>query len=153
MRPLKPIDGAPVPLFDRLTDEAPSARQEATPKRVLDKAGMVASVETEIATILNTRAPDPEAVLEARERSVVDYGLADFSHYFTHDLEDSDRLARMVARTIAAFEPRLRKVAVTVERLDRQHRRLAVTVKGEVRVGRVIEPVAFPVTVQALGGG
>lgn len=152
MRPLHPRDGAPVPLFDRLVDEDPGARLEAVPKRVLDKAGLIASVEREIATLLNTRAPEPEAVLDARERSAVDYGLADFSHYFTHDLEDADRLARTVARTVAAFEPRLAKVAVTVERLDRQHRRLQVTIKGEVRVGRVVEPVAFPVTVQALGG-
>ena len=153
MRALKPQDGAPVPLFDRLTDSAPGVDFEPVPLRVLGSDALRASVQDEIRTLLSTRAPDPEHVLDLRERSVVDYGLADIAHYFTRDREDADRLVRSVARTIAAYEPRLRKVAVRLDRMDRQHSSIELTIEGEIRVGRMVEPVSFPVSVEAPGGG
>ena len=151
MRALKPQTGAPSPLFDRLTDAAPGMAFEPVPKRTLSVEELRASIAREIRTLLSTRAPEPEHVLDGRERSVVDYGLADIGHYFTRDREDSERLARMVARTIAAFEPRLTKVAVRIDRSDRQHRSVELMVDGDIRVGRIVEPVSFPVAVQAPG--
>lgn len=151
MRALKPQSGAPGLLFDRLTDMQPGIAFEPVPKRTMTVEELRASVEREITTLLATRAPEPEHVLEGRDRSVVDYGLADISHYFTRDREDAERLVRMVARTIAAYEPRLKKVAVRVDRANRQHRTAELTIEGEIRVGRVVEPVSFPVAVQAPG--
>lgn len=153
MRALKPRDGAPVPLFDRLTDTTPGVDFEPVPLRMHGPEALRASVRDEILTLLSTRAPDPEHVLDGRQRSVVDYGLADISHYFTRDRDDTERLARSVARTIAAYEPRLRKVAVRIDRMNRQHRSLEITIEGEIRIGRMVEPVSFPVSLEASGGG
>lgn len=145
--PLKLKQGVPVPVFDRLTDDAPSMPSEPVPLRVYDIEQLRDSVVAEVTTLLNTRCPIPEDRINHNERSVLDYGLPDLAHYGTVSVEDNRRLSQTIARTIAAFEPRLEKISVTVERIDNDFRRLAVSVDGLLRFGDVFEPVSFPVVI------
>ncbi|MDA0655403.1 MAG: type VI secretion system baseplate subunit TssE [Proteobacteria bacterium] len=150
--PLRLKQGVPAPLFDRLTDETPNVPMETVPFRVLDIDQLRASVVKEITTLLNTRCPVSEDWINQAERSVRDYGISDMAHYSTNSVEDSRRLSQMIARTIAAFEPRLSKIAVTVERIEHEFRRLAVQVDGLLRFGDIYEPVSFPVAIDRFEG-
>jgi len=153
MRPLHKSDGARAPLFERLIDENPGTPGEPMPKIYLDVAGLADSVEREVRTLLNTRCPLSEAEIDYDKRTVIDYGLIDLSNFFTADLQDQRRLSQHIARTIAAYEPRLAKVAVTVERLHKEVRALDVVIAGEMRVGEIVHPIAFPVRIAPPGEG
>lgn len=147
MRPLQQFEGAPVPLFDRLSDDAPGVRAEAEPRRVLDLDGLKESVGREIEILLNTRCPLKEEDIDYKTRSVIDYGLVDIAPYFTRSVDDRRRLSQHIARTIAVYEPRLTRVSVTIEDMSRETHRLLVRVDGAVRFGNVVHPVSFPVHV------
>jgi len=138
---------APVPLLDRLQDENPRVPAEPEPYRAIDLDGLKASVEREVRTLLNTRCPFPEDEIDYADRSVVDYGLIDMSPYFTSNVEDQRRISQHVARTIAAYEPRLTRINVTVERVRREAHVLTVRIDGGVRYGDMVEPVSFPVAI------
>lgn len=141
-------EGAPVPLFDRLVDADPSVSTEAVPFRTLDRAGLRASVRREVERLLNTRAPLPEAELGKRERTVIDYGIPDFGTFTTPSGVDKHRLAQIIARHIAIFEPRLRDVTVEVEDFRRHEGRLIGRVDATMVAGTIVEPVSFPVVVR-----
>lgn len=147
MRPLRSKKGAFAPLFDRLTDEAPGVPSEPIPRRYLDLDGLAESVQREIHTVLNTRCGWTEDEIDYDQRGVVDYGLIDVSHLFTTNPIDQQKLARHVARTIAAYEPRMTRVNVTVERMQRETGRLDLRIDGGLRFGDAIEPVSFPVRI------
>ncbi|MCR9220226.1 MAG: type VI secretion system baseplate subunit TssE [Alphaproteobacteria bacterium] len=151
MRPLHRTEGARAPLFDRLVDDAPGTPSEPIPRIMLDVEALAASVEREVRLLLNTRCPLPEAAIDYDARTVVDYGLIDLAGFFTADVQDQRRLAQHVARTIAAYEPRLSRVNVTVERLHKEVRALDVAISGELRVGEIVHPIAFPVRIAPPG--
>lgn len=148
---LKPNKGAPAPLLDRLVDDDPQVRSEPMPRRTLDLEGLAASVETEVRRVLNTRCPFRERDIDYEARTVVDYGLIDISPYFTGNPQDQARLSRHVAQTIAAYEPRLSRIAVTVERLHREVRALDVRIDGDLIYDDVVQPVSFPIRIAPAG--
>lgn len=148
MRAHRQIAGAATPLFDRLTDDAPRVPTEPTPKRVLDEDGLATSVATEIETLLNTRCPLSEKEVDYESRTVIDYGLVDISPYFTLSVEDRRALSRHVAKTIAAYEPRLTKLSVTIARVENETGRLEVKIDGVAQSGTVTVPVSFPVLIR-----
>lgn len=153
MRPLYKSDGARAPLFDRLIDDNPGTPGEPMPKIFLDADGVAASIEREVRTLLNTRCPLTEAEIDYDARTVIDYGLIDLSGFFTADVQDQRRLSQHIARTIAAYEPRLSRVSVTVERLHKEVRALDVVIGGEMRIGEFVHPIAFPVRIAPPGEG
>jgi type VI secretion system protein ImpF len=135
--------GARAPLFDRLVDLDPHAAEEAEPLRVLDRAGLRASVRRELERLLNTRCPWPEAALAGRPRTVLEYGMPDFSHLYARGPAARGEIAAMVERTVAAYEPRLRRPRVVVEEDAGSERRLTVRIEGVLVVGEVQEAVSF----------
>lgn len=148
MRAHKQIAGAVLPLFDRLTDDAPRVPAEAVPKRILDEDGLADSVASEVQTLLNTRCPLSEGDIDYAERSVIDYGLVDISPYFTLSVEGRRALSKHIAKTIAAYEPRLSKISVTIARVAHETGRLEVRIDGVARSGTVTVPVSFPVLIR-----
>jgi type VI secretion system protein ImpF len=151
MRDPKPIEGGRALLFERLTDESPP-EEEARPFRVHESEDLKESVRRELVRLLNTRCSVPSHQLGERERSVLDYGIPDFSSLSALAGDDQKRLARIVAQTIAAFEPRLADVRVRVERLRTNDRALLLRVDAVLSVGTHAEPVSFPVLVQSKTG-
>jgi len=146
----KPVAGARPPLFDRLCDYEPSVPFEPRPFRTLDVEGLRASVEAELAQLLNTRAPVAADELAARNRTVIDYGIPDLSHYWPRDTDSTDELERLVVQTVAAFEPRLRSPRARIVRPPEQRDTVFVEITGHLAIGTVMEPVAF--TLAADGG-
>lgn len=132
------------PLFDRLIDMDPASAAEARPKRSLDRRGLRLSIRRELQRLFNTRLHLPLEALEGRERTVLEYGLPDYSHFSPLRLEDRKLLAEQVRRAVVAYEPRLSRTKVDVGPPDGDPQNLKVVITGELVIDEVAEPVSFP---------
>lgn len=143
----KPVRGARVPLFERLTDLHPNEATETVPLRIYTLDELADSVRREVARLLNTRSPAKD-----RNGSVLDYGLPDFSWMSAASGDDRRLLADTVARKIAAFEPRLSQVRVILDRDPSDPRRLTGSIHAVLRTETLREPVSFPLLMDAKKG-
>ncbi|MCY1033885.1 type VI secretion system baseplate subunit TssE [Corallococcus sp. BB11-1] len=147
---------SPALLFDRLGDHEPWQSREVRPPRVLSREELELSVRMEVQQLLNTRCYLTVAQAEAlgaSERSVVDYGVPEMQWMNPASKEDQVRLEKVLSRTLAAFEPRLRQPRACVASFDSEQRMLRVTVSASLVVDRLAEPVSFQVKVDLQGGG
>jgi len=147
----KPIAGARALLFDRLVD-VPDWKQHEEPPRILNREQLKASVRCELSRLLNTRCSIPLHRLGEEERSVVNYGIPDFSSLSPHNADDHVLIASIVGQTITAFEPRLRHVRVEVGPASPAESALWLNINAELVVGLFAEPVSFPVTLNNKSG-
>ena len=147
MSGLRITPGVRVPLFDRLVGLAAAGDPAggSHDRRMLDRAGLKASIGRELARLLNTRSPLAVEELERRPRGTLDYGLPDLSRFWPADPDSEAELARLIEGTIAAFEPRLEAPRVTIERLPQRRRALRAVVSGSITLDAMVEPVTFPV--------
>lgn len=107
----------------------------------------VGSVVAEVTLLLNTRSPFSGGVGVSR-RTVLEYGLADFSHYSPGSRQDAQLLAKLIRETVIAYEPRLVIDSVTVETPRSSRDCLSALISGYVRKrDRSIVSVTFPVSV------
>ena len=120
---------------------------------MLDRAGLVASIERELASLLNTRTARPLGGRDQVPGTTLDYGLPNLSGFWPRDDDSEKKLAMVMERTIAAFEPRLLAPRVTIERVVGQQRMLRAIVSGSIRLDAMIEPVTFPILVDGDTGG
>jgi len=146
----KPIAGARALLFDRLVD-VPD-RDDERPLRILNREQLKASVRRELERLLNTRCSIPLRQLGEEERSVVNYGIPDFSSLSPHNADDHVLIASIVGQTITAFEPRLRHVRVDVGPAFGAESALWLNINAELVVGMFAEPVSFPLTLNSKTG-
>jgi len=146
----KPIAGARALLFDRLVD-VPD-RDDERPLRILNREQLKASVRRELERLLNTRCSIPLHQLGEEERSVVNYGIPDFSSLSPHNADDHVLIAAIVGQTITAFEPRLRHVRVAVGPAFGAESALWLNINAELVVGMFAEPVSFPLTLNSKTG-
>jgi type VI secretion system protein ImpF len=109
------------------------------------------AVARDLEALLNTRqeALDevPESLEEVR-RSLVTYGLPDFSAASLQSLRDRTRIRRALEDTIAAFEPRLDRVRIELEESEGSERAMRFRVEGWLRLEPTPEPVAFDTVLQ-----
>ena len=147
----KPIAGARALLFDRLVDVADGHFDEQ-PSRILNEKQLKASVRRELERLLNTRCSIPLHQVAEEERSVVNYGIPDFSSLSPHNADDHALIASIVGQTIAAFEPRLRQVRVEVGPAFGAESALWLNISAELAIGLYSEPVSFPVTLNTQSG-
>lgn len=109
------------------------------------------AVARDLEALLNTRqeALDevPESLSEVR-RSLVTYGLPDFSAASLQSLRDRTRIRRALEDTIAAFEPRLDRVRIELEESEGGERSMRFRVEGWLRLEPTPEPVAFDTVLQ-----
>ncbi|HZU33130.1 MAG TPA: type VI secretion system baseplate subunit TssE [Candidatus Angelobacter sp.] len=152
MREPKPIKGAKALLFERLVDEDPYTPGEAQPFRIYGVAGLRASVGQELMRLLNTRCPRLGGPPNEMERTVLDYGIPNFSHLAATSDTDAHQLARTLERTIAIYEPRLRHVRVTIEPSRMKQTAVVGSIEGMLMVGSVNEPVSFPLVLSLKSG-
>ncbi len=141
------VSGAPALLFERLTDLDPAVDTEPQPLRILTPDELRQSVARELDRLLNTRAPVSADVLADRARSTVDYGIPDLSLFGPRDFDSETKLIEAVRRAVEAYEPRLANPRVRVERNVPTNDALTVHVDGDLRLGAMIEPISFAVSV------
>jgi type VI secretion system protein ImpF len=152
MRQPKPIAGARALLFDRLVDLHPDADEGERPLRILNRDQLKASVQRELERLLNTRCSLPLHRLAEAERSVINYGIPDFSSLSAQNADDHALIASIIGKTIAAFEPRLRQVRVEVQPIDSQEGALWLSIDGVMVIDLFNEPVSFPVLLNSKNG-
>lgn len=107
----------------------------------------VGSVVAEVTLLLNTRAPFSKNIGSQR-MTVLEYGLADFSHYSPGSRQDAKLLEKLIRETVSAHEPRIVVDSVTVDTPRSSRDCLSVLISGYVRKGDYsMVPVRFPVSV------
>ena len=138
-------------LLDRLLDDEPGQTRETLPYRTDDVRGLKRAVARDLEALLNTRQETlqelPESFAEVR-RSLVTYGLPDFTASSLLSLRDRTRMRRALEDTIAAFEPRLERIRITVEDPEPHERSMHFRVEGWLRVEPAPEPVVFDTVLQ-----
>ncbi len=138
--------GVRASLFDRLVDTAPLETEEARPLRTLSRDELLASVCREVSRLLNTRNSSwwTEA---SGSRTVLNYGVADYTAFYPANQGNRRRLEMMIAGSLEAFEPRLKGVRVRVEPGYEAHM-LQARIDATLVVERMNEPVSFPVVIR-----
>jgi len=141
-----------MPLFDRLVDRSRLLPADVTPVRTLDRGGVRKSVRRELEQLFNTRCPIPSHRLGNRERSVVDYGIPDFSTFQARNPDDQKRIAAILRKAIEAYEPRLADVKVTITPIEGDQFMLAGTIEAMLIIENTREAVLFETMLQIKEG-
>ncbi|MGH7916732.1 MAG: type VI secretion system baseplate subunit TssE, partial [Candidatus Binataceae bacterium] len=101
--------------------------------------------------MLNTRQEQlgelPADFVEVN-KSLLFYGLPDFTSYNLLAPEDRTRLRRAIENAIARFEPRLQRVRVSMEMPNQTDRSLRFRIEALLRIDPATEPVAFDTVLQ-----
>jgi len=113
-------------LLDRLTDDAPSNPFEARERRVVSAKQLRRSVLRDLSNLLNatrTDLHDPKRApgCRAGSRSVLSYGLPDFTGKALSNL-DSSEMSEWIAEAIRSFEPRIVSDSLRVRALPHAQR-------------------------------
>ena len=121
--------------------------------RVHGRERLRESVARELSRLLNTRCALRPEELAGRPRTVLEYGVADWSPAHVADPGARDALAAEMRRAVEAYEPRLRQVRVRVAPAPGRERALVAIVEGVLASEGGEEPVSFPVDVDGAGEG
>jgi len=141
-------------VLDRLLDDHPDEHREAQSTRDDALRRLTLAVRRDLEWLLGTRLTWVDEDLLATElaaRSVVTYGLQDFSHENLGNTDAQQRLRRAIEQAIAVFEPRLTRVVVTSEAPDPNRRALRFRIDAILDVSPVRAPVSFD-TLMELNG-
>jgi type VI secretion system protein ImpF len=139
-------------LLDRLIDEAPDQVQDPPLSAAEAMEVLRSSAQRDLQALLNTRRRWRSWAPELTElaRSVIGYGIPDFS---TGALADGARRARLcneIEETIRRFEPRFASVKVTeIRRQDALDMRLRLRIEALLHAEPAPEPIAFEGTINA----
>jgi type VI secretion system protein ImpF len=138
-------------ILDRLIDEQPENSREPAERRQQSVRELEMVVARDLECLLNSRQETlDELPSEYQElnRSLVTYGLPDFTSCSLAIEEDRLRVLRSVERTISRFEPRLLRVRVQLETPRNHDRGLRFRIDALLRVDPSPEPVTFDAVLQ-----
>jgi type VI secretion system protein ImpF len=129
-------------LLDRLIDQEPEVSFEPVQYRLLDMRQIKVLIIRDIETLLNTRRTiyPPPAEFTELNKSVLVYGLRDFTSQSTKSTVLRKALRQDIERTIARFEPRLKNVKIHLESDQRGN-----SLRFRINALLVIEPETKPV--------
>lgn len=139
-------------VLDRLLDDEPELKsQESLSRRFFNLRQFKNAVARDLEALLNTRQEALEELpSEFTEvtRSLVMYGLPDFTAFNLMNQHDRNRIRRALEQTITAFEPRLDRVRVTLEPQREHDRTLHFHIEALLRVEPAPELVTFDAILQ-----
>jgi type VI secretion system protein ImpF len=147
-----PADTILVPsVFDRLLDDEPGISYEPTTNRRQSLRELEVAVARDLEALLNTRQEtlgELDSEFCEVNRSLITYGLPDFSSCSLLSPDDRSRILRSVERTIAKFEPRLQRVRVQLDPPRHHDPGLRFRIEALLRVDPTPEPVTFDAVLQ-----
>jgi len=110
----EPEQTVTVSVIERLIDREPAVAAEPPLTRAQSVRHLKASLRRDLEWLLNTRRrPDAvETEFKELEQSLFNYGLPDISTMSWDSARDRSRLTRMIEKTIAMFEPRIKRLKV-----------------------------------------
>jgi type VI secretion system protein ImpF len=138
-------------ILDRLLDDEPGVSHEPSVNRGQSLRELEGAVARDLEALLNTRQETlDELPAEFKEvnRSLITYGLPDFTALSLLSLADRTRILRSVESAIARFEPRLQRVRVQLETPRNHDRGLRFRIDALLRVDPSPEPVTFDAVLQ-----
>jgi type VI secretion system protein ImpF len=137
-------------VLDRLTDERPRDTQEPPGTAPRSLAQIKESVKRDLEWLLNSRQvlADLPGDLRQLDRSLLTYGLPDFTASSLSNIADQDLLRRSVEDAIRRFEPRLSRVSVALEAPRTLDRTLRFRIDALLRVEPEPEPITFDSVLQ-----
>jgi type VI secretion system protein ImpF len=133
-------------LLERLLDDHPENTHEPLGDRFYAVGQMKSSVAHDLEELLNTRREalsEPPPEFTEVNKSLIVYGLPDFTSYNLLDPADCSRIKRSLETAIARFEPRLERVRVSMQPPDPNDRILRFKIEAMLRIEPAREPVAF----------
>lgn len=137
-------------VLDRLLDDEPDRAQEPTLDWHKQLRELKRAVGRDLEALLNTRqeagSDVPDIYKEAR-RSLLTYGLPDFSGLILSSPDDCRLVRQAVERAIKEFEPRL-EVKVFMDDPRSVDRALHFRIEGILKVEPTPEPVTFDAVLQ-----
>jgi type VI secretion system protein ImpF len=141
-------------VLDRLIDYEPEISQEPIASRSKNLRLLKQVVLRDLEWLLNTRqlADGVPTDLTEVNRSVVAYGLPDFTVINHKSPSDQLRMRRAIEHLISAFEPRLEDVIVTVESSAEVLRTMRFRIDARLKVDPAPEPVTFDTTLHIASG-
>lgn len=105
-----------------------------------------ASVARDIETLLNTRREllfDVPQEMEEVRKSILLFGLPDFTSYSLLNPQDRKTLRRAVEESLVTFEPRLKSVRVTLETREKYDTTLRFRIDALLRTDPAPEPITL----------
>lgn len=141
-------------VLDRLIDFEPKETKEAPKSRSRSLAELKQSVKRDLEWLLNTRHPayDIPETLEEVSKSVLLYGLPDFTGFTPRNPNEQKRLTKALETAIKFFEPRFLDIKVSLEPVNNVDRLLKFKIEARLDVEPAPEPIVFD-TVLQLGSG
>lgn len=123
--------------------------------RVLKRSVFAKSVVRDLVWLLNTRSAArimPDGKMRPHTKTVIDYGVEDFSHLVAGSYEDRQRLARSIRNAITVYEPRLQVHRISVEPVEGRHLSAAIRCEAWLVADEVREPVSFNMKIDTSEG-
>lgn len=141
-------------VLDRLLDYEPELSSEPAKSRSRSLSELKQSVRRDLEWLLNTRryAGEISDRLEETNRSLMLYGLPDFTALGAKNPHEQRRLTKELEAALKLFEPRFIDLKVTLTPPDKFERVFRFKIEARLRVEPTPEPVVFD-TVLQLGSG
>lgn len=140
-------------VLDRLLDFEPKASQEAPKSRTNSISELKRSVLRDLEWLLNTRQGfDVPESLEEASRSVVCYGLPDFTGLSIRSQAELNKLTRDIENAIRFFEPRFIDMKISFEPFTDFDRQIKFRIDARLDIEPTPEPIAFD-TILSSGNG
>ena len=111
--------------------------------RTMDRPATRAAIARDLGWLLNTRTPLTAEEFDARDLTVIDFGVPDFGKGSPASGRDQALRALLTEKAIRAFEPRLRDVNVSIEPAMDSERSLRMIIEAVMVGDDVGEPVSF----------
>lgn len=133
-------------LLDRLLDDAPDSGPEKPPLRTQPRNRFAISLVRDLGLLLNTRSTKRFDVgKDAGTRSVLDYGVDDYTHMSPQSEPDRRTIEKHVREAITAFEPRLVNPKIRCEPVEGHHRQCVLRISAWLWAETTREPVSFSI--------
>lgn len=142
-------------VLDRLIDTEPGVSAKPQWQRGQTLRELEQAVRRDMEALLNTRQSHPELSNATAEvaRSVLTYGLPDFSYANPENRLQREQFRRAVEQAIARFETRLQQVRVELQEPKNEYdRSLRLTIGAVLVVEPISEPITFDTVVSLQTG-
>lgn len=138
-------------ILDRLLDDDPASLRDSPRARYHDIRQLKQAVARDLESLLNTRRESTEDIsseLPHAARSIIAYGVPDFTSYGLASPDDRNDIRRRLEEAIATYETRLTRVRVVLDEGEPGERALRFRVDAMLEVDPAREPVRFDALLQ-----
>lgn len=141
-------------VLDRLLDYEPNNSSESVKSRAKTLRELKQSIKRDLEWLLNTRQYAQATEINSEEigKSLIMYGLPDFTGMSAKNPSEQKRLVKQLETAIKFFEPRFLDVKVTFEPIHSVERVFKFKIEARLDIEPTPEPITFD-TIFQLGSG